>query len=66
MMDCVVCPPGDQRKELPAEAVSTTLLPVQNEVGPFALTVAVGNGFAVTLIMEEVAEQPFALVSTQA
>ena len=44
-------------------AVRTTEPPAQNVVGPFAVTVATGAGFIVTVNGAEVAEQPSALVT---
>jgi hypothetical protein len=38
----------DQRKLLPPEAVSVTLSPWQNVVGPFVVMAATGSGFTVT------------------
>jgi hypothetical protein len=44
--------------------VKTTLPPSQKVVAPFAVIVGVtGNGFTVTVVAFEVAEQPFPLVT---
>jgi hypothetical protein len=47
--------------DVPALAVSVTLPPAQNVVGPPAEIVATGAGFTVTVTGALVAEQPFAL-----
>jgi hypothetical protein len=47
----------------PAEAVKVTLPPAQKVVAPDAEIEATGNGLTVTPAGEEVAEQPFALVT---
>ena len=59
---CVVAP-VDQRYELPALAVSVTLPPAQNVVGPPAVIVAVGVVFTVTGVAAEVALQPLPFVT---
>lgn len=49
---------------LAADEVSSTEPPVQNVVGPPGVIVGVaGNGFTVTNVATEVAEQPDALVT---
>jgi hypothetical protein len=58
-----VVAPVDQRYELPLDAVSVTLPPAQKVVGPPAVMLAVGLAFAVTTVGEDVAQQPFALVT---
>jgi hypothetical protein len=56
VVDCVVVP-FDQRFPEAAEDVSTTLPPVQNVVGPPAVTVGVGgSGLTVTVVVAEVGE----------
>ena len=62
MIDCVVAP-FDQRYDAPLDAVSVTLPPAQNVVGPPAVIVAVGIGLTVTTVGAEVALQPFAFVT---
>jgi archaellum component FlaF (FlaF/FlaG flagellin family) len=44
-----VVAPVDQRYEVPPEAVSVTLPPAQNVVGPDGVMVAVGSGLTVTV-----------------
>jgi hypothetical protein len=44
-----VVAPVDQRKLTPPLAVSVTLPPAQNVVGPLGVIVAVGNGLTVTV-----------------
>ena len=61
-MDCVVAP-VDQRYDAPLDAVSVTLPPAQNVVGPPAVMLAVGLAFAVTTVGDDVALQPFASVT---
>ena len=58
---CVVAP-LDHRSDAPLLAVSVTEPPAQNVVGPEAVIVADGNGLTVTVVAEDVALQPFALV----
>lgn len=48
---------------MPAGAVSVTLPPSQNVVGPEVVTVAVGGGVTVTVVGADVAVQPFASVT---
>ena len=43
--------------------MSVTLPPAQNVVGPLAVIVAVGSALTVTVIGEDVAMQPLALVT---
>jgi hypothetical protein len=62
MIDAVVAP-VDQRYEVPLDAVSVTLPPVQNVVGPPAVMLAVGIVFAVTTAGDDVVLQPLALVT---
>ena len=59
----VVCPPGAHSHAVPALAVSVTLPPEQNVVGPPGVMVAVGSGFTVTVVGADVAEQLFPLVT---
>lgn len=47
----------------PAPAVKFTEPPVQNVAAPDALIVAVGKAFTVTMVDDDVAEQPAALVT---
>lgn len=62
VIDCVVAP-FDHRYEAEAGAVSVTLPPVQNVVGPDAVTTGVaGTGLTVTLWDAEAA-QPSAFVA---
>ena len=44
-------------------AVSITESPLQKVVAPFAVIVAVGNELTVTVVAEEIAEQPFPSVT---
>jgi hypothetical protein len=62
VIDCVVAP-VDQRYEEAEEAVSVTEPPAQNAVGPDALMVGAGAVCTVTVVAEDVAEQPFAFVT---
>jgi hypothetical protein len=62
LIDCVVAP-VDQRYDDPAEAVSVTLPPAQNVVGPPAVMVTVGLAFTVTVVAAEVVLQPLAFVT---
>lgn len=48
----------DQRYDMPAGAVSVTLPPEQNVVGPLAVTVATGSGLTVTAVAGEVTKHP--------
>jgi hypothetical protein len=57
-----VVAPVDQRYEVPPEAVSVTLPPVQNVVGPLGVIVAVGSGFTVTVCEAGADVQLFASV----
>jgi hypothetical protein len=62
-MACVVAP-LDQRYELAALAVSVTLPPAQNVVGPLAVMTGVaGNALTTTLVGAELPLQPFASVT---
>ena len=62
MIDEVVAP-VDQRYDAPLDAVSVTLPPAQNVVGPLAVMLAVGLAFAVTTVGDDVAAQPLALLT---
>ena len=66
-IDCVVCPPGDQRYAVGTPplgfAVSVTLPPGQNEVEPDALIVGTGADVTVTVVGDEVPVQLFASVT---
>ena len=62
MIDRVVAP-FDQRDDAPLDAVSVTLQPWQNVVGPLGVIVAVGLAFTVTTVGALVALQPFPLVA---
>ena len=44
-----VIAPVDQRYDTPPDAVSVTLPPAQNVVGPLGVIVAVGKGLTVTV-----------------
>ena len=55
-MACVVAPLLHNQDE-PAEAVNVTEPPAQKVVGPPAVMLADGNGFTVTTVAAEVAEQ---------
>ena len=61
-MVCVLAPLLHSHA-VPVLAVKFTELPVQNEVGPPAVMVAIGKAFTVTVVMVEVAEQPAAVVT---
>jgi hypothetical protein len=61
VIDWVVAP-FDQRYEVALDAVSVTLPPSQNVVGPPAVIVAVGFAFTVTTVGDDVVLQPFASV----
>jgi hypothetical protein len=54
-----VVAPFDQIYDAPADAVSVTLPPGQNVVGPSAVMLAAGSAFAVTTVGADVALQPF-------
>ena len=56
--DWVVCPPGDQRYEVPEEAVSVTLPPLANVSGPLAEMVAAGKALTVTVCAGAVPTPP--------
>jgi hypothetical protein len=58
-----VAAPFDQRYDEPLDAVSVTLPPAQNVVGPPAVMVAAGPGLTVTVVAADVALQPFASVT---
>ena len=60
---CVVAPLLHSQ-EAPADAVSTTVPPEQNVVGPFAVTAAAGTGFTTTPVPDEVVDQPFVVTVT--
>jgi len=59
---CVVAP-FDQRYDAPLDAVSVTLPPAQNVVGPPGVIVALGSALTVTLVGADAAPQPFAFVT---
>src|SRR5437660_1086295 len=62
VMACVVAP-LDQRYDAPLDAVSVTLPPAQNVVGPPAVIVAAGFALTVTAAGAEVPLQPFPSVT---
>ena len=62
MIACVVAP-VDQRYDEAALAVSVTLPPWQNVVGPEGVMVADGSGLTVTVVGADVALQLFASVT---
>jgi hypothetical protein len=62
VIDDVVAP-VDQRYDVPLDAVSVTLPPAQNVVGPPTVIVAVGIALTVTAVGDDVALQPFAFVT---
>ena len=62
MIEGVVAP-FDQRYDDPLDAVSRTLPPAQNVVGPPAVMCAIGFESAVTTVAALVALQPFASVT---
>jgi hypothetical protein len=62
LIACVVAP-FDQRYEVPLDAVSVTLPPAQNVVGPPAVMLAVGLALTVTVVGDDVALQPFVFVT---
>ena len=55
--------PVFHNQELPALAVKETDPPVQKVVAEPAVMVAIGNPFIVTVVIVEVDEQPFSLVT---
>jgi len=57
-----VVAPVDQRYDVPPDAVSVTLPPAQNVVGPEGVIVAVGSGLTVTVRDTGDDVQPFASV----
>jgi hypothetical protein len=57
-----VVAPVDQRYDVPPEAVSVTLPPAQNVVGPEGVMVAVGSGLTVTVCDAGADVQPLASV----
>jgi hypothetical protein len=57
-----VVAPVDQRYEVPPEAVSVTLPPVQKVVVPEGVMIAVGSGLTVTVCEAGAELQPFASV----
>jgi hypothetical protein len=61
-IDCVVAP-VDQRYDAALDAVSVTLPPAQNVVGPDAVMLAAGFAFTVTVVDAEVALQPLPFVT---
>src|SRR5712691_13445204 len=62
VIDDVVAP-FDQRYDDPLDAVSVTLPPAQNVVGPPAVILAVGLALTVTVVGAGVVLQPLALVT---
>ncbi len=62
VIDCVVAP-VDHRYDAPLDAVSVTLPPEQNVVGPSAVMLAVGFAFAVTTVGDDAALHPLAFVT---
>ncbi len=58
VMADVVSPPGDHTYEVPPEAVSVTVSPGSNAVGPLTLMFATGIAFTVTVVAADVAEHP--------
>src|SRR5258708_7833022 len=58
-----VVAPFDQRYDDPLDAVSVTLPPAQNVVGPPAVMLAVGLALTVTIVGGLVPLQPFASVT---
>ena len=58
-----VVAPVDQRYDAPLDAVSVTLPPVQNVVGPPAVMLAAGLALTATAVAEDVVLQPFASVT---
>ena len=58
-----VVAPFDQRYDAPVEAVSVTLPPSQNVVGPADVIVATGLELAMTAVAALVVLQPEALVT---
>src|SRR5712691_8530582 len=62
VIDDVVAP-FDQRYEVPLDAVSVTLPPAQNVVGPPAVMLAVGLALTVTAVGVDVALHPLASVT---
>ncbi len=53
LIDCVVAPFDQRYDEPPPDAVSVTLPPLQNVVGPLGVIVALGAGFTVTAMEME-------------
>ena len=60
MIDRVVAPVFQRYDEKPAGAVSVTLPPAQNVVGPEGVTVGAGSGLTVTATGVDCVEQKFA------
>ncbi len=58
-----VVEPSDQRYDEPLDAVSVTLPPAQNVVGPPAVIPAVGLALTVTVVSAAAVLQPFASVT---
>jgi hypothetical protein len=58
-----VVAPVDQRYDDPLDAVSVTLPPAQNVVGPPAVMLAAGLALTVTDVGDDVALQPLAFVT---
>ena len=62
MIACVVAPLLHNHDD-PPDAESVTDPPAQNVVGPTAVIVGAGNGFTVTVVAADVAEQPLLSVT---
>lgn len=63
VIDCVFCPDGDHTLPVAMVEVKTTLPPWQKVVGPPAEMVGAGLGLTVTVVVGDVAEQLFPLVT---
>ena len=64
VIDGVVAPPGDHPYDAnPDGAVSVTLPPEQNVVGPDAVTIGFGVGLTMTVVGADEPEHPFASVT---
>src|SRR5688500_18558785 len=62
LIDCVFAPLDQEYVVMPAGAVSVTLPPAQNVVGPDGVMVVSGGALTVTRVGADVAEQLFASV----
>jgi len=60
-----VVAPVDQRYETPPEAVSVTLPPAQNVVGPLGVIVAVGFAFTTSVVEPAADVQPLTVTVTK-